>query len=86
VEAPDGAPPWLQVFRAEERRHLWERARTERFFEALWPEYNLHGSHAALYFGSLIPRFARIQALFDRWTSELIARARTIPFLVGPHT
>ena len=24
-------------------------------FEALWPEYNLHGSHAALYFGSLFP-------------------------------
>jgi hypothetical protein len=50
-------------------------------FEALWPEYNQHGSHAALYFGSLIPRFAHLQALFvDRRTSDLIARARTIPF------
>jgi len=81
VEAPDGAPPWLQVFTAEERPDLWERARTERLFEALWPEYNLHGAHAALYFGSLIPRFAQFQALFvDRRTSDLIARARTIPF------
>ena len=81
MEAPDGAPPWLQVFTAEERPDLWERARTERLFEALWPEYNLHGSNAALYFGRLMPRFAKIQALFvDRRTGDLIARARTIPF------
>jgi GNAT superfamily N-acetyltransferase len=81
VQAPDGVPPWLQVFTAEERPDLWERARTERLFEALWPEYNLHGTHSALYFGDLIPRFAHLQALFvDRRTSDLIARARTIPF------
>jgi hypothetical protein len=81
VETPDGAPPWLEVVTAEERPDLWERARTERLFEALWPEYNLHGTRAALYFGDLVPRFAHLQALFvDRRTSELIARARTIPF------
>ena len=81
MEAPDGAPPWLQIFTAEERPDLWERARTERLFEALWPEYNLHGSNAALSFGSLMPRFAQFQALFvDRRTGDLIARARTIPF------
>jgi GNAT superfamily N-acetyltransferase len=81
VQAPVGAPSWLQVVTAEERTDLWERARTERLFEALWPEYNLHGAHAALYFGSLVPRFAHLQALFiDRRTSGLIARARTIPF------
>jgi hypothetical protein len=81
VEAPDGAPPWLAVLTAEERPDLWERARNERLFEALWPEYNQHGAHAALYFGSLIPRFAHLQALFvDLRTSDLIARARTIPF------
>jgi len=81
VEAPDGAPPWLQVVTAEERPDLWERARAERLFDALWPEYNLHGTHAARYFGELVPRFAHLQALFvDRRTSDLIARARTIPF------
>jgi hypothetical protein len=81
VEAPDGAPPWLQVLTAEERPDLWARAQTERLFEPVWPEYNLHGAHAALYFGNLITRFSHLQALFvDRRTCDLIARARTIPF------
>ena len=81
MEVPGGAPSWLDVFTAEERPELWEHARTERTFEALWPEYNLHGTHAALYFGALIPRFAHLQALFvDRQTDRLVARARTIPF------
>jgi hypothetical protein len=81
VEAPDGVPPWLEVFTAEERPDLWEQARTERLFEGLWPEYNLHGAHAARYFGDLVPRFAHLQALFvDRRTGALVARARTIPF------
>lgn len=81
VEAPDGAPPWLEVFTAEERPDLWERAGVERLFEALWPEYNLHGTHSAGYFGELVPRFARLQALFvDGRSGDLIARARTIPF------
>jgi hypothetical protein len=81
VDAPNGAPSWLEVFTAEERPDLWETARAERIFEALWPEYNLHGTHAAAYFGDLFPRFAHLQALFvDRRCGELIARARTIPF------
>ena len=81
VEAPDGAPPWLEVVTAEERPNLWERARAERLFDALWPEYNQHGTHAARYFRDLVPQFAHLQALFvDRRTSDLIARARTIPF------
>ena len=81
MQVPDGAPPWLQVFTAEERPDLWEQARTERLFEALWPEYNLHGTHSALYFGDLIPRFAHLQALFvDGRTNDLVARARTVPF------
>jgi hypothetical protein len=81
VEAPDGAPSWLEVLTAEERPDLWDRVRTERLFEGLWPEYNLHGTHAALYFGALVPRFAHLQALFvDRRTGGFVARARTIPF------
>lgn len=81
MEAPDGAPSWLQVVTAEERPDLFERARIEGLFEVLWPEYNLHGAHAALYFGALVTRFAHLQALFiDRRTSEAVARARTIPF------
>jgi hypothetical protein len=81
VDPPDGAPPWLEIFTAEERPDLWEQARTEQIFDALWPEYNLHGTHAPVYFGALIPRFAHLQALFvDRRTGRLVARARTIPF------
>jgi hypothetical protein len=81
VEAPDGAPRWLQVSTAEERPDLWERVGAERSFDELWPEYNLHGTHAAAYFGDLVPRFARLQALFvDLRTGDVVARARTIPF------
>ena len=81
MEAPDGAPSWLEVLTAEERPDLWERARTERLFDGLWPEYNLHRRARSLYFGDLVPRFAHLQALFvDLRTGGLIARARTIPF------
>ena len=81
MEAPRGAPPWVEVFTAEERPDLWERARSERTFERVWPEYNLHGAHAAEYFGCLVPRFAHLQALFVESRSDtVVARARTIPF------
>jgi GNAT superfamily N-acetyltransferase len=81
MEPPDGAPHWLEVFTAEERPDLWERVRISRVFDELWPEYNLHGTHAASYFGNLVPRFARFQAMYvDRRTGDVIARARTIPF------
>jgi hypothetical protein len=81
MEAPHGAPPWLDVFTAEERPELWQRARTERVFDAVWPEYNMHGNHTSIYFGALIPRFAHVQALFvDRRTDQFVARARAIPF------
>ena len=39
-----GLPPWIEVFTAEERPDLWERARSQRTFERVWPEYNLHGA------------------------------------------
>ena len=81
VQPPEGAPSWLAVFTAEERSDLWEQARAERTFDGLWPEYNQHGTHAAAYFGELVPRFAHLQALFvDRRSGSLVARARTIPF------
>lgn len=81
MEAPQGAPPWLEVFTAEERPDLWQQARSERAFDRVWPEYNLHGTHAAEYFGALVPRFAHLQALFvDGRSRALVARARTIPF------
>ena len=81
MRSPEGAPAWLHAFTAEERPDLWQRARTERTFEPLWPEYNQHGTHAAEYFGALVPRFAHLQALFvDRRSGDLVARARTIPF------
>ena len=81
MRSPEGAPAWLDAFTAEERPDLWQRARTERTFEPLWPEYNQHGTHAAEYFGALVPRFAHLQALFvDHRSGDLVARARTIPF------
>lgn len=81
MEAPEGSPSWLEVVTAEERPDLWERCRIQRPFDAIWPEYNMHGTHAARYFGVLTPRFARFQALFvDGRVNEVIARARTIPF------
>jgi hypothetical protein len=81
MEAPQGAPPWLEVSTAAERPDLWERAHDERTFERLWAEYNLHGVHAGEYFGALVPRFAHLQALFvDNRSGALVARARTIPF------
>ncbi len=81
MQGPEGAPDWLEVFTAAERPDLWESSRTERTFDRLWPEYNLHGTYAVDYFGSLVPRFAHLQALFiDRRTDMVAARARTIPF------
>jgi GNAT superfamily N-acetyltransferase len=81
MEAPEGAPPWLAVFTADERPHLWERVQSEGTFEPLWAEYNRHGIHADEYFGALVPRFAHLQALFvDDRSGSLVARARTVPF------
>jgi GNAT superfamily N-acetyltransferase len=81
MEAPHGAPSWLEVVTAEERPDMWERVRTGRMFDELWPEYNLHGTNAASYFGDLVPRFERFQAMFvDLRRGDVIARARTIPF------
>jgi hypothetical protein len=69
------------VFTAAERPDLWERARSERSFDAVWPEYNMHGNHTARYFGAIYPRYAHLQALLvDERTGGLAGRARTIPF------
>lgn len=71
----------MEVVTAAERPDLWQRVGAERLFDSVWPEYNLHGTHAARYFGELVPRFSHLQALFvDRRTRDVIARARTIPF------
>lgn len=76
---PD-APEWLEAFTAAERPELWERARTRRLFDGVWPEYNLHGNMTR-YFGSLFPQHAHLQVVFvDRRSDRLVARARTIPF------
>ncbi len=81
MQPPPGAPGWLRVVTAAERPDLWERARTEHAFDAVWPEYNLHGNHTARYFGAIHPRHAHLQALLvDERTGDLAGRARTIPF------
>ena len=41
MEAPSGAPEWLDVFTAEERPDLWVRAREEALFDGVWPAYNM---------------------------------------------
>jgi hypothetical protein len=81
MDAPTGAPPWLEVFTAEDRPDLWELARSEQVFTPLWPEYNNHGNHAGVYFDALVPRFAPFQALLvDSRSGAVVARARTVPF------
>jgi GNAT superfamily N-acetyltransferase len=81
VQAPLGAPEWLEAFTAAERPDLWSKARDEGLFEGVWPEYNLHGNHTGQYFGSLFPQHADVQILFtDRHSDRIAARGRTIPF------
>jgi hypothetical protein len=68
----------MQVFTAEERPDLWTQANSG--FAASWPEYNMHGNHTALYFGELVPRFARFQVLvYDRSSDRVVGRGRSIP-------
>lgn len=81
MQALVGQPEWLEVVTAAERPELWERARSEVFFDQVWPEYNRHGNNTGRYFGELFPRYANIQILFaDRRSEGLVARGRTIPF------
>lgn len=81
MEPPPGSPEWLTVCTAAERPDLWQHVRSEGLFRDVWPEYNQHGNHTPVYFGSLVPRFADFQVLFvDRRSSEVVARGRTIPF------
>jgi GNAT superfamily N-acetyltransferase len=69
----------VQVFTAEERPDLWERARY--LFRGIWPEYNLHGNHSGEYFGQLMPRYARFQVLlYDVAVDRVVGRGRAIPF------
>jgi GNAT superfamily N-acetyltransferase len=81
MDAPKGSPEWLEAVTAAERPDLWERARREDPFRAVWPEYNHHGNDTPVYFGALFARFAQFQALFlDRRADRIIARGRAIPF------
>lgn len=68
----------LQVFTAEERPDLWIRAKT---LSEVWPEYNNHGNHTGMYFGSLIPNYANLQiVIYDPRGDQVVARGRSIPF------
>ena len=81
MQAPSGAPDWLDAFTAAERPDLWAAAREQGLFDDVWPEYNMHGNHTGQYFGSLFPRHADLQVLFtDRRSGRIIGRGRTIPF------
>jgi len=81
VQAPSGAPEWLEAFTAAERPDLWSQARDRQLFDSVWPAYNHHGNHTGQYFGSLFPRHADLQFLFvDGRRDRIIARGRTIPF------
>jgi hypothetical protein len=68
----------MQVFTAEERPDLWTQAKDG--FAGNWPEYNMHGNHTPVYFGELVPRFARFQVLvYDRSSDRVVGRGRSIP-------
>jgi hypothetical protein len=58
---------------AEERPDLWAQANDG--FARSWPAYNMHGNHAAVYFGELFPRFARFHVLvYDRSANRVVGR------------
>jgi hypothetical protein len=81
VQAPSGAPDWLEAFTAAERPDLWAQARDDGLFNGLWPVYNQHGNHTGRYFGALVPQHADLQVLLtDRRSGGIVARGRTIPF------
>lgn len=81
MQAPPGAPDWLDAFTADERPDLWEQVRDEDPFKGVWPTYNMHGNHTPRYFGTLFSRFPQLQVLFtDRRSGRVIGRGRTIPF------
>jgi hypothetical protein len=79
MQAPAGAPDWLEVVTAAERPDLWERARDDDIFRDVWPEYEHHGSNGWKFLPSVYPAHAQFQILFlDRRTERLIARGETI--------
>ena len=81
MQAPSGAPDWLEAFTAAERPDLWAQARDDGLFNGLWPVYNQHGNHTGRYFGALFPQHADLQVLLtDRRSGGIVARGRTIPF------
>ena len=68
----------VEVFSADERPDLWERARC---LGDVWPEYNNHGNHTSRYFGALFPQHAHLQVLlYDGSLDRVVGRGRTIPF------
>lgn len=81
VTRGDGSPDWLRTVTAAERPELWERTRSQRLFDRVWPEYNLHGDHTGGYFSTLVPGHAHLQVLLvDTRSQHVAARGRTIPF------
>jgi GNAT superfamily N-acetyltransferase len=69
----------IEVFTAEERPDLWERARS--LFTTVWPEYNNHGNHTSSYFRTLYPTHAQFQVLlYDAGADSIVGRGRAIPF------
>ena len=82
VQAPSGAPSWLEAFMAAERPDLWSLARDDRLFDGLWPEYNHHGNHTGRYFGSLPPRLPGQR--HERTGVAAVARRHDLAPLVAP--
>jgi len=79
MQAPSGAPEWLEVVTAAERPDLWEQTLADNLFRSIWPEYNLHGSDTWKYFPATFPAHAAFQVLFvDKRTERIICRGRTI--------
>jgi GNAT superfamily N-acetyltransferase len=81
MQIPPGAPEWLAVYTAAEQPGLWDKIRSERLFNDVWPAYNHHGNNSGRYFSALVPRHAAFQILFvDSRSGRPVARGRTIPF------
>src|SRR6516225_7036459 len=76
---PPDLPSGIIIVTAAEAPDLWSA--TAAVFEALWPEYNMHGDVAGDYFGALVPRFSHLQfLLYSQPEGRALARGRCIPF------
>ncbi|MEV0374410.1 N-acetyltransferase [Streptomyces sp. NPDC050636] len=62
----------------QDRPDLWKRL--TKALDGVWPEYNIHGDSADLYWSRYFTEFPRFQIiLYDQEKDQILAAGRTIP-------